>query len=94
MQLDDTTVTWAPKAELFLSHEKTKTKRDRKVPISSRLKLILEMRRFDPAGEPHALDAFVFGTEVGTRVEGFGRAWDTAVLKSHGYTPTYTKTEN
>jgi len=66
----------------------------RRIPISTRLKAILEMRRLDPKGEPHALDKFVFGSEVGTKVDGFGRAWDTAVLKSHGHTPTYTKTAN
>jgi hypothetical protein len=38
---------------LDLPSSKTKTKRDRVVPISSRLKAILEMRRNDPAGEPH-----------------------------------------
>jgi integrase len=92
--VDGTTITWAPKATLFLPHQKTKTKKDRWIPISSRLKAILEMRRFDPKGEPHALDKFVFGSEVGTKVDGFGRAWDTAVLKSHGHTPTYTKTAN
>ncbi len=52
------------------------------------------MRRYDPAGQPHALDRFVFGTTVGTRLLNFGRAWSTAVLKSHKHTPTYTETAN
>ena len=88
------TVTWAPKAALFLPARKTKTKKERRIPISARLKTILEMRRFDPKGDAHPADAFVFGTEIGGRVLGFGRAWETAVLKSHGHEPTYTKTAN
>lgn len=88
------TITWAPKAELFLPKTKTKTKRDRKIPISTRLKSILDMRRLDPVGQPHALDAFVFGSEIGTRVTTFKRAWLTAVLKSHSVTPVYTKGAN
>ncbi len=94
MKIEKQTVTWAPKAELFLPFGKTKTKRDRRIPISTRLKGILEMRRFDPAGQPHALDTFVFGTEIGTRLLGFGRAWHSAVLKAHGHAPAYTATKN
>jgi hypothetical protein len=81
-------------AVLFLPHQKTKTKTARRIPVSSRPKAVLEMRRFDPAGQPHALDRFVFGTEIGTRVESFDRAWHTAVLKSHGHKPAYTETAN
>ena len=73
MTIDGAVVEWAPKATLFLPHHKTKTKTDRRIPISTRLKAILEMRRFDPAGQPHALDTYVFGTEIGGRVLGFGR---------------------
>src|SRR5207344_747501 len=80
MKADGERVTWAPKAELFLPFGKTKSKKDRRIPISTRLKSILEMRRIDPAGQPHAPDAYVFGTEIGSRVLGFSRAWHTAVL--------------
>jgi integrase len=86
--------TWAPKAEIFLPFRKTKTKRDRKIPVSSRLKAILEMRRLDPNGEPHPATAFVFGTSVGTRVLSVSRAWQAAVLRSHGHTPAYSATAN
>jgi integrase len=95
MEIDDEkAMTWKAKADIFLPKEKTKTRKDRRVPISTGLKAILEMRRLDPTGEPHALDAYVFGSESGTRVTGFKRAWNTAVLKSHGHTPVYSDTAN
>jgi integrase len=47
MRVEGQTVTWAPRAESFLPHQKTKTKKDRRVPLSSRLKAILAMRRYD-----------------------------------------------
>jgi hypothetical protein len=39
-------------------------------------------------------DAYVFGTEIGTRVRCFARAWRTAVLKAHGERLTVTKTRD
>ncbi len=77
-------VTWKSRAEIALPFTKTKTKRDRRVPISTRLRAILEMRRFDSAGKPLPPDAYVFGTEIGMPVRYFARAWRTAVLKAHG----------
>src|SRR6185436_14875448 len=61
--------------QLDLPAAKTKTKRDRVVPISGRLKAILEMRRNDPAGEPHGLQAYVFGDEIGQRTLSIKTAW-------------------
>ena len=61
MKDDVATVAWAPKAEIFLPAGKTKTKRDRRIPIGSRLKAVLEMRRLDPDGAPLQLDGYVFG---------------------------------
>ncbi len=40
----------SPRAEIFLPAQKTKTKRDRRIPISSVLRLVLEARRSDPVG--------------------------------------------
>ena len=94
MRVEGQEVTWAPRAEIFLPHQKTKTKKDRRVPLSSRLKAILAMRRFNPKGDPMPPDAYVFGSEIGTPVDGFKRAWGTAVLKAHGHTPVYTGTGN
>jgi integrase len=70
----------------------TKNKRDRRIPISSRLRKILEMRRFDPARHPMALDAYVFGNAIGQQVDSVKRAWSRAVLRSHGHQPAYTTT--
>ena len=60
---------------LDLPASKTKTTRDRVVPISTRLKAILEMRRKDPAGEDLPPDAYVFGNELGQRTNSIKTAW-------------------
>ena len=91
LKVDGSTLTWGERAELVLPWTKTKTKRDRGIPISSRLKSILEMRRFDPAGQPLPTDAYVFGNAIGQRVKSVKRTWYTAVLKAHGHKPTFTK---
>ncbi len=78
--------------EIALQARQTKTRRDRRVPISGRLRAMLDMRRTDPAGLPLPPDARVFGSEAGERVKDVKRAWQTAVLKSHGYRPRYTAT--
>jgi integrase len=92
MTLDGSATRWAPKAALVLPWGKTKTRRTRTVPISTRLRSVLDMRRLDPNGHPHAASAYVFGNAIGQRVAGFKRAWDRAVLRSHGHTPVYVKT--
>lgn len=94
LKVNGVTLTWAPRAELFLPAGKTKTKRDRRIPISSRLKAVLDMRRNDPAGQPLPADAYVFGNAIGQQVQNFKRAWNTAVLKAHGHEPTYTESAN
>ena len=45
------------RAELTIRAEKTKTRRARRLPISSRLLAVLEMRRLDPSGQPYQPDA-------------------------------------
>ena len=91
---DGTTLTWAPRPVLSLPFTKTKTRSSQEIPISTRLKGILELRRLDPTGKPHPPTAYVFGTVIGTQLLGFQRAWHTAVLKAHGHTPSYTTTAN
>lgn len=78
----------------MLPWTKTKTRRDRRIPISSRLKGIVELRCLDPDGKPHAGDRYVFGNEIGQQVADVKRAWMTAVLKAHGHKPTFTETAN
>ncbi len=68
LKVNGRTVSWAPKSEIVLLAEKTKTQTHRRIPISTRLRAILEMRRIDPAGQPMPGDAFVFGTQIGTRL--------------------------
>ena len=97
LRLDDATpptISWAPQAAVFLPSLKTKAKRDRRIPISTRLRSILELRRLDPAGKPLASDKFVFGNAVGEQVQSRGRAWYSAILKAHGHEPTYTAGAN
>jgi integrase len=79
------------RSDIHLPAVKTKTRVDRWIPMSSRLKAILEMRRHDPAGEEHPAEAYVFGNEVGQRVKTFKRAWERALLVAHGHKPEYVK---
>lgn len=58
---------------LLLPAGKTKDGEARDVPITSRLRAVLEMRRLDPAGQPFGPDAFVFGNELVERVS--SRSW-------------------
>jgi integrase len=53
------------RGHLFLPSVKTKTKRDRWIPITKPLLAILEMRKHAPDGTEHGPDAYVFGNAVG-----------------------------
>lgn len=68
-------VRFSPKAELFLPATKTKTTTDRRVPLSSVLRTIIERRRTDPAGETLPPDAYVFGDEIGRKRGSIKTAW-------------------
>jgi len=78
-------VRFLPRAEMFLPAAKTKTKHDRRVPISSVLRPVLERRRRDPAGDELPPDAYVFGDEIGRRRGAIKTAWQTT-LKRAGIT--------
>lgn len=73
-------VRFSPRAELFLPAVKTKTKRDRRVPISSVLREILDRRQYNPAGARLPAEAYVFGDEIGRPRKSIKRAWE-GILK-------------
>jgi integrase len=74
-----------------LPAKKTKDGEARDVPITAPLGAVLDMRRLDPEGRSFGPEAFVFGNELGERVGSFKKAWQTLVLKAHGYTPCWKK---
>lgn len=76
---------------IVLVAQKTKTKTLREVPISMRLRAVLEHRRHGADGEPHPPTAFVFGNAAGEQVTDFKRAWQSVRLRAHGHTPVYQK---
>ncbi len=87
-------LTWADvnveRRELRIKGETAKDGEVRVLPISPRLAGVLEMAKLNPAGKEYKLTAFVFG-EVGERILSTKRAWETAVLKAHGYVPVWGK---
>ena len=64
--------------ELVIRAEKSKTRTERIVPISTRLLGTLEMRKLDPAGEPRSPNAYVLGDALGRRVKSVRTAWKNA----------------
>jgi integrase len=64
--------------ELVFRAEKTKTRTERIVPISTRLLGTLEMRKLDPAGDPLPQHAYVFGDALGRKVKSVRTAWESA----------------
>lgn len=46
---------------------KAKSRRSRDIPITTKLKAVLEMRRTAPAGQPFGPNAYVFGSASETR---------------------------
>lgn len=64
--------------QLVVRPEKTKTRRGRLLPISSRLQSTLQMRRLGPDGKELPEDAFVFGDAVGNRTLSIRTAWENA----------------
>lgn len=63
----------------------TKTNTARDVPMTQRLRALLELRQHAPDGSLHTPDRFVFGNEVGERVRSIRGAW-AAVCKAAGIT--------
>lgn len=61
---------------IVLRTENTKTARARAVPITPRMREVLESRRKDPSGQDFGAEHFVFGNEVGERIKRVRHAWD------------------
>jgi integrase len=78
------------RGELTVRGEKAKDGDTRVLPISSRLAAVLKMAKTDPGGEDYKPHHFVFG-EVGQQIDNVKRAWETCVLKAHGYEPVWQK---
>jgi integrase len=75
--------------DIFLPAGKTKAKKDRRIPISSTLRAILERRRLDPAGEPLPETAFVFGDEIGRPLTWNKKGWVSLVLRANDLRPEH-----
>lgn len=61
---------------LLIPPDVAKTAEGRDVPITLRLKALLEMRKHAPDGTVHPPDAMVFGNEVGEPLKGFNKLWE------------------
>jgi integrase len=85
-------LTWADvsleRGELLVRRSKTGTASV--LPITPRLAAVLEMAKIDPAGKEYKPTAYVFGV-LGEQIGNPKRAWETAVLKAHGYTPVWRR---
>jgi integrase len=77
------------RGELRIRAEHAKSGLSRAIPVSPRLRAVLEMSRHDPAGRLHPPTAYVFGNAVGRRVSSPKKAWGTVVLKAQGHTPDW-----
>jgi integrase len=66
----------------LLPATKTKTHEARLLPIGTRLRAMLEMRRTDADGKPFGPDAYVFGNEVGERIMWISWEWRRACAKA------------
>lgn len=69
-----------------------KTGRSRELPISARLKAVLEMAHTDAKRrETNKPTHYVFGNPIGDKVKNTKRSWETAVLRAHGHKPTWVR---
>lgn len=69
-----------------------KSKKPRKVPITPRLRVVLEPLLISPTGLPFHAGAYVFGDAIGGRVQSIRKGWDTVVLRAHGVNAEWTTT--
>jgi integrase len=74
--------------EIHLSNRTTKGQRTRCLPMSQRVRAVLEMRQHDPAGNVLPGDTYVFGDEVGGQVKSVKTAWENLRLRIYGHPVT------
>jgi integrase len=65
-----------------------KTGRSRLLPMSTNFKAIIDMATTDPTGKEYKSEHYVFG-QLGKRVRGIKKTWETAVLKAFGSEPEW-----
>jgi integrase len=67
---------------LFLPAQKTKTKTDRRIPMTARLQAMLEMRRLDDHGDQRPADHYVFGNMLGQKPGRMQKGWQDACARA------------
>jgi integrase len=77
------------RGELRIRAENAKSGEPRAIPISPRLRAVLDMIRHDPAGLLQPPNAYVFGDAIGQQVSSPKKAWETLVLKANGHAPEW-----
>ena len=81
------------RAEITIHAVNAKARKVRHIPIVARLRAVIEMASLDPTGHRFGPAAFVFGDAVGGRLKSPKKAWATAILKAHGHTPTWVRSD-
>jgi integrase len=69
------------------AREGTKTRKGRVIPLTARMRVVLEYLQIGPDGKPHHPTAYVFGDgTTGEKRKSLATAWDTCRLKAYGFT--------
>lgn len=67
---------------LLIPEDSSKTAEPRDVPMTRRLRALLEMRRHCPDGEEHGQESYVFGNDVGEKIRDIRAAWENCCAAS------------
>ena len=67
-----------------------KDKENRHIPISKRLRAVLEMvPRHDPAGDRFGTRHFLLGNQIGEKIGSIQKPWQGTVVRMQGHTPKW-----
>ena len=69
--------------EIIITAQKAKTHTARVVPLSSRVRAVLEMRRTRPDGQEFGPNDYVFGNEVGEQAHNIRTAWEHTLRRAN-----------